>query len=85
MMRCLKAPRETGTDAEEHDPKDHDMTEPQSPEDTPKEVISHKRIPAWVCELIQDAEKYRAPQMGLSKRVRDLVHTPIMWHYSQTS
>ena len=37
-----EAPRATVKDAEEDDPEDHDMTEPQRPEDPPKEV-SHKR------------------------------------------
>ena len=66
-----EAPRATGTDAEEHDPKDRDMTEPQRPEDPPKEV-SHKRRPASARELIQDAEKYGAPDGSLreSKRPR---------------
>ena len=31
-----EAPREICNDAEEHDPKDHDMTEPQRPKDPPK-------------------------------------------------
>ena len=41
-----EAPRATGTYAEEHDPEDHDMTEPQKPENPPKEVISYKRRPS---------------------------------------
>jgi hypothetical protein len=39
--------------------EDHDMVEPQDP---PCEIISHKRKPAWEHEIIQDAEKYGAPE-----------------------
>ena len=49
-----EAPTETGKDAEEHGPENHDMIEPQRQKDPPKEV-SHKRRPTWDCELIQDA------------------------------
>lgn len=62
----------TNTDAKEHDLEDHDMTEPHKHEDTPKEVISHNRRPAWDRELIQDVEKYLSPDGSLkeSKRPR---------------
>jgi hypothetical protein len=40
-------------------PKDHDMIESQEP---PQMMISHKRKPAWARELIQDGEKYGAPE-----------------------
>ena len=59
------------------------MTEPQRPEDPPKEVISHKRRPAWALELIQDAKKYGAPDGSLkeSKRPRTYsIHIPVRWH-----
>jgi hypothetical protein len=39
--------------------EDHDMIESQEP---PQMTISHKRKPAWVKELIQDGEKYGAPE-----------------------
>ena len=55
-----EAPREIGTDAE-----DHDMAKPQKPENPPKELITYKRRPAWARELIQDAEKYGAPDGSL--------------------
>ena len=65
-------PREIGTDAVEHDPANHVMTEPQKPEDAPKEVIFHKGRLAWAHELIHDVEKYGAPYGSLieSKRPR---------------
>ena len=40
-------------------PEDHDMTEPQEP---PTMEISWKRKPAWEREIIQEAEKYGAPE-----------------------
>ena len=47
------------------------MKEPQMSIDAPKEV-SLKRKPAWARELIQDAERYGAPEGSLreSKRPR---------------
>ena len=47
------------------------MVEPQRLVDPPKEV-SHKRKPTWARELIQDAERYGAPEGSLkeSKRPR---------------
>jgi hypothetical protein len=40
-------------------PEDHDLIESQEP---PPMTISHKRKPAWARELIQDGEKYGAPE-----------------------
>jgi hypothetical protein len=42
---------------EEHVPENHDMTEPQRP----VEMITKKRRPSWAHEIIQDVEKYGAP------------------------
>ena len=39
--------------------EDHDMLEPQEP---PAMDISRKRKPAWVREIIQEAERYGAPE-----------------------
>ena len=61
----LEDPKATGTNVEEHDPEDHDMIEPQNPENPPKEVISYKRRPAWDRELIWDSEKYGSPNGSL--------------------
>jgi hypothetical protein len=46
-------------------PEDHDMIESQEP---PHMTISHKRNPSWVRELIQDAEKYGAPEGTMRQR-----------------
>ena len=40
-------------------PEDHDMTQPQEP---PTMEISRKRKPAWAREIIQEAERYGAPE-----------------------
>jgi hypothetical protein len=42
---------------EEHGPEDHEMVEPQRFAET----STKKRRPAWSREIIQDAEKYGAP------------------------
>jgi hypothetical protein len=42
------------------------MIESQEP---PKMMISHKRKPTWVRELIQDGEKYDAPE-GTMRQVK---------------
>ena len=39
--------------------EDHDMTEPQEP---PTIEISRKRKPAWAKEIIQEVERYGAPE-----------------------
>ena len=56
-----KAPRGSKPEVEKFVLEDHDELEPQKPEDPPKEVFSGKRRPAWACELMQEAEKYGAP------------------------
>ena len=56
-----KAPRGPKPEAEKFVPEDHDELEPQKPEDPAKEVFSSKRRPAWARELMQEAEKYGAP------------------------
>jgi U3 small nucleolar RNA-associated protein 14 len=44
---------------DEEIPEDRDMIESQEP---PQMTISHKRKSAWARELIQDGEKYGAPE-----------------------
>ena len=39
-------------------PEDHDMTEPQRPEEFPSEMISWKRRPTWDHEVIEEAKIY---------------------------
>ena len=51
------------------------MTEPQRPEDPPKEIISQKRRPVWAHELIQDAEKYGAPYGSLRESKRPCTYS----------
>ena len=45
-------------------PEDHDMTEPQEP---PMMEISRKRKHAWAREIIQETERYGAPE-GSTRR-----------------
>ena len=40
-------------------PKKYDMLEPQEP---PHMNISHKRKPYWVRDIIQEVERYGAPE-----------------------
>jgi U3 small nucleolar RNA-associated protein 14 len=46
--------------------EDHDIIESQEP---PQMTISHKRKPSWARELIQDGEKYGAPE-GTMRQVK---------------
>jgi hypothetical protein len=46
--------------------KDHGMIESQEP---PQMTISHKRKPAWAREIIQDGEKYGAPE-GTMRQIK---------------
>ena len=73
----LEAPRTIVRDDEERDLVDHDMAEPQMPVDPPKEV-SHKRKPTWARELIQDAERYGAPQGSLRESKRPCIYSSYM-------
>ena len=41
--------------------EDHNMEEPQEPVKTLHETNSHKRKPSWAWELLQDVERYGAP------------------------
>ena len=63
---------------EEHKPKDHDIAEPQKPEDPPQKMITYKRRPAWTREIIQDAEKYGAPNGSFRERKRPRTHSSYM-------
>jgi hypothetical protein len=60
------------TEEEELVPENHDMMEPQKPVDSPTKVITYQRKPGWAHELIQDAERYGAPNKTFkeSKRPR---------------
>ena len=68
-----KVPRATARDDEENYQVDHDMTEPQIPINLPKEV-SHKRKLAWARELIQDVERYGAPEGSLRENKRPRIY-----------
>jgi hypothetical protein len=57
--RVAKPVKEVAVTPDDEIPEDHDMIESQEP---PRMTISHKRKPAWARELIQDAEKYGAPE-----------------------
>jgi hypothetical protein len=65
-----EAPRVVDTNAgndvvpEEHGLEDHDMEEPQRPAKT----STKKRRPAWAREIIQDVEKYGAPDGSFRER-----------------
>jgi hypothetical protein len=57
--RVAEPVKEVTVNPDDEIPEDHDMIESQEP---PHMTISHKRKPAWVRELIQDGEKYGAPE-----------------------
>ena len=64
----VEEPQETrvqGTEIVEailEDHEYHDMEEPQDPIETLHEKEYHKRKPTWTQELIQEAERYGAPE-----------------------
>jgi hypothetical protein len=64
--RVAEPVREVITSPDEEIPKDHDIIESQEP---PQMTISHKRKQAWARELIQDGEKYGAPE-GTMRQVK---------------
>ena len=64
-------------DNEERDLVDHDIVEPQMPVNPPKEV-SCKRKLAWALELIQDVERYGAPEGSLRESKRPHIYLSYM-------
>jgi hypothetical protein len=57
--RDAKPMKEIIINPDDEIPEDHDMIESQEP---PQMTISHKRKLTWARELIQDGEKYGAPE-----------------------
>ena len=55
---------------DEEDPTQEfqDMVEPQETIETPHETISTRKMPSWACGIIQESERYGAPEG--SKRLR---------------
>jgi hypothetical protein len=64
--RVAKPVREVITSLDEEILQDHDIIESQEP---PQMTISHKRKLTWARELIQDGEKYGAPE-GTMRQVK---------------
>jgi hypothetical protein len=64
--RVAEPVREVITSPNEEILEDHDIIESQEP---PHMMISHKRKPAWARELIEDGEKYGAPE-GTMRQVK---------------
>ena len=54
------------------------MEEPQKPKDPPREMITYKRRPAWAREIIQDAEKYGAPDGTFRESKRPRTYSSYM-------
>ena len=57
--------KETTCLLEDEAPKEHDMEEPQEP---PTMEMSQKRNPAWEREIIQEVERYGAPEGSTRER-----------------
>ena len=55
---------------EETQEEDQYFEEPQRPVDPPLDKNPHKRKPAWVCEIIQGAERYGALEENHRERKR---------------
>jgi hypothetical protein len=64
--RVAEPVREVIISPDEEILEDHDIIESQEP---PQMTISHKRKPTWARELIQDEEKYGAPE-GTMRQVK---------------
>jgi hypothetical protein len=58
--------REVTNTPDEEIPKDRDMIESEEP---PRMTLSRRRKPAWKRELIQDGEKYGAPE-GTTRQIK---------------
>ena len=42
--------------------EDHDITEPQRPEELPIKMISRKRRPAWAREVNEESKRHGVPE-----------------------
>ena len=51
------------------------MTKPQRPKNTPKEVITYKRRPAWVRKIIQDEAKYDSSDGSIRESKRPCTYS----------
>ena len=58
--------------------EDHDMTEPQRPEEFPSEMISHKRRLAWSCAVIEEEKRHGVPEGTIRERNKPN-NTLVMW------
>ena len=67
MKKCMKKRHQLEMKKlpEDEAPEEHDMAEPQEP---PMMEISRKRKPAWTREILQEAERYGAPEGSTRER-----------------
>ena len=49
-------------------PEDHDLAEPQRPEQFPSEMISRKRKHVWDCEVIEEEKIHGTPEGTIRER-----------------
>ena len=66
--KYAESPKPIRNEEKDQMPEDHDMTEPQLPEELPSEMISRKRKPAWDREVIEEAKIHGAPEGTIQER-----------------
>ena len=66
--KTIESPKEVRVEEEDPIPEDHDVTEPQLPEDLPSELISRKRKPAWDHDTVEEAKRLGAPEGAIRER-----------------
>ena len=73
--RAAEGPKPIRNKEENQMSEDHDMTEPQKPEEFPSEMISHKRRHAWEHGIIEEEEIYGVPE-GIIRESKNLKPYP---------
>ena len=65
--KATESPKPVRNEEESQIPEDHDMSEPQLPEELPSEMISRKK-PAWAREVIEEAKRHGALEGTIRER-----------------
>ena len=70
--KTIESPKEVKVEEEDLVLKEHDMMEPQLPEDLPNELTSRKRKPTLDHEVIEEAKRLGAPEGFIRERKKPM-------------
>ena len=76
--RVAEGHKPVRNEEEEQMHEDHDITVPQRPKESPSEMISRKRRPAWARQVIEEAKRHGVPK-GTFRERGSQSHILVMW------